>query len=157
MAHPPCCVATRQGMPLRGECAQTARHGKHGHETAAVVLADLEHVLRLPGDPVRLRAAERERQPDLPDPGCGHGAGAGVVDRRAADGTSGAARDRPFLRPHLDAAREAPALLPVGRDLLHTGAAGDAQLAAAVDRGRHAVAARCLAQRVHGAFPCLRR
>src|SRR5690606_21229408 len=92
-------------------------------KTAAVVLADLEHVLRLPRHPVRLRAADRERQPHLPDAGCGHGAGAGAVDRRAADRPVGAAGDRLLLRPHLDAAGPAPTLLPVGRDLLHRRAA----------------------------------
>src|SRR5690606_18358679 len=41
-----------------------------GTQTSPVVLADLEHVLRLPGHPVRIRPAERQRQPHLPDLGC---------------------------------------------------------------------------------------
>src|SRR5690606_32448414 len=118
---------------------------------------DLEHVLRVPRDPVRLRAAERERQPDLPDPGRGRRTGPGPVDRRAADGPAGAAGDRLLLRPHLDAAGAPPPVLPLGRDLLDAGPVRDAQLAAAVDRGGHAVDPRCLAERVDGAVPRLRR
>src|SRR5690606_32405350 len=121
-----------------------------------VVLADLEHVLRVPGDPVRLCAAERERQPDLPDPGRRGGAGAGPVDRRAADRPAGAAGDRLLLRPHLDPTGSPPALLPVGRGLLDPGTVRDAELAAAVDRRRHAVDPRCLAERVDGTVPRLR-
>src|SRR5690606_24436587 len=79
-------------------------------KTAAVVLADLEHVFRIPGHPVRLRAADREREPHLPDAGRGHGAGARAVDRRAADRAPGAAGGRLLLRPYLDAAGPAPAV-----------------------------------------------
>ena len=75
------------------------------HETAAVVLADLEHVLRLPRHPVRLRAAERERQPHLPDARREHGRHPDAVDRRAADRPDRAADRRLSVRSHLDRAR----------------------------------------------------
>src|SRR5690606_2254144 len=78
--------------------------------------------------------AERERQPHLPDARCRHGAGAGAVDRRTAHRPAGAAGHRLLLRPHLDAAGAAQALLPWGRDLFHAGAVRDAHLAAVVDR-----------------------
>ena len=48
------------------------------------VLADLEHVFRIPGNPVRLRAAERECQPHLPDAGREDRRHPDPVDRRAA-------------------------------------------------------------------------
>src|SRR5690606_31622396 len=70
---------------------------------------------------------------------------------------AGAAGDRLLLRPHLDPAGSPPALLPVGRDLLDPGAVRDAELAAAVDRRRHAVDPRRLAERVDGTVPRLRR
>src|SRR5690606_27358648 len=99
----------------------------HEPETATLVLADLEHVLRLPGHPVRVRPAERQRQPDLPDPRRGRGADPAAVDRRAADRAGRAADRRLFLRPHLDPARPSPAVLPVGRGVRLAGIAGDAE------------------------------
>ena len=53
------------------------------NQAAGFVLADLEHVFRIPGNPVRLPAAELEHEPHLPD--------AGRVDGRPADPVGGGA------------------------------------------------------------------
>src|SRR3546814_13674707 len=42
--------------------------GSDEQQTDAVVLADMEHVFRLSGYPVRVCPAKRQRQPHLPDP-----------------------------------------------------------------------------------------
>src|SRR5690606_10097630 len=57
--------------PAGGVEHDDSRRGEplDGTQTSPVVLADLEHVLRLPGHPVRIRPAERQCQPHLPDAG----------------------------------------------------------------------------------------
>jgi hypothetical protein len=74
----------------------------HEPQTEPVVLADLEHVFRLSRHPVRLCAAERQRQPDLPDARRGRKRHPGAVDRRAADRADRAADHRLLLRSHLE-------------------------------------------------------
>jgi hypothetical protein len=59
-----------------------------GSPAAGELLADLEHVFRIPRDPVRLRAAERQRQPHLPDAGRRGRRHRGPVDRGAAHGSA---------------------------------------------------------------------
>ena len=82
---------------------------------AGVVLADLEHVFRIPGNPVRLRAAERQREPHLPDARRRGRRHRGPVDRGAAHRTAGAAHHRLHVRSHLELARAPPAVFPRGR------------------------------------------
>src|SRR5690606_39364650 len=103
--------------PAGGVEHDDSRRGEplDGTQTSPVVLADLEHVLRLPGHPVRIRPAECQCQPHLPDAGRGHGAGARPVDRRTADRPAGADGGRLPVRPHLDAAGKAPDVLPSRR------------------------------------------
>src|SRR5882724_1766803 len=49
-------------------------------QAATDLLADLEHVLRVPRPAVRLRAPERKRQPHIPDAGRGNRADSAAVD-----------------------------------------------------------------------------
>jgi hypothetical protein len=122
-----------------------------------VVLADLEHVLRVSRHPVRIRAAEREREPHLPDAGRGDGRGARAVDRGTADRPDRSAHRGLPVGSHLDRTGPAPSLLPRGRGAVDAGAVRDAQLAGVVDCRRHAVDPRRLAQHLDGTVPCLRR
>ncbi|CAA9343202.1 MAG: Predicted maltose transporter MalT, partial [uncultured Lysobacter sp.] len=126
-------------------------------KAAVVVLADLEHVFRVSRHPVRVRAAERERQPHLPDTRRGDGRDPGAVDRRAADRPDRAADRRLHVRPHLDAAGTAAAVLPDRCGTRDAGADRDAEFADAVDRGRSSVGAGRIDQHFDGAVPRVRR
>ena len=105
-------------------------HRHHARQTAAVVLADLEHVLRLPRHPVRLRAAERQRQPHLPDARREDRRHPDAVDRRAADRPDRAADRRLPVAIAPGRAGPAPAVLPGRRGAGDAGAVRDAELPA---------------------------
>ena len=81
-------------------------------KAAAHVLGNLEHELRLPRHPDRLRPSEREREPDLRDPGRQGRGHSDPVDRGADHRPAGAAARRLRQRPHLEPAGPAAALLP---------------------------------------------
>ncbi|KAG1373304.1 hypothetical protein G6F46_015391 [Rhizopus delemar] len=81
----------------------------------------------------------------------------GAVDRSAADRPAGAAGGWLPVRPHLDALGPPPSVLHDRCGADHAGAAGDAELAHAVDRRRHIVGAGRFDQRIDGAVPRLRR
>src|SRR6185295_13557013 len=72
--------------------AGDSERGTDARKTGAGVLADLEHVIRVPGNPVRLRAAERERQPHLPVAWRVDRRAAAAVARRTDDGAADPAR-----------------------------------------------------------------
>ena len=127
--------------------------GINGKQTAVVVLADLEHVLRVPRHPVRVRAAERERQPHLPDAWRGDGRDPHSVDRSAADRSDRAAHRRVLLRSHLDRLWPPPSVLPRRSSAGHACAVRDAELAHAVDRRGHALGARRVDQYLDGTVP----
>src|SRR5260370_32239689 len=78
-------------------------HDSGSEQTAALVLANLEHELRVPRDSVRLRAAECEREPDLRDPGREGREHPATLDRRAGYGAPRPADppgpERPSLAP----------------------------------------------------------
>ena len=126
-------------------------------QTASVVLADLEHVFRVPGDPVRLRAAERECQPHLPDAGREHRRHPDPVDRRAADRADRATHRRLLLGSHLELAGPPAAVFPRGRVARVAGAHRHAALAGVVDGGGDALDPRRQHQHRHGAVPRFRR
>src|SRR5690606_40059240 len=73
------------------------------------------------------------------------------------DWTAGADDRRLLLGPHLDPLRSPSPVLPGRGGAGDAGAVRDAELADAVDRGRHAMAAGRLAQHLDGAVPRLRR
>ncbi len=130
---------------------------RRDRETRAVVPAGLEHVCRFSRHSVRIRAAERRRQPDFPDSRrgpAGHpdtmGGGAALRAHRSAD-------HRLRLRSHLDATRTAAAVFSRRRAAHDTGACLDAQLFHTVGGGSYVVSDGCLHQRFHGAFPGVRR
>ncbi len=123
-----------------------ARWRRNDRAAGAQLLADLEHVLRIPGAAVRFCAAERPGQPYLPDPGRQRRCDPLAVDRRAAHGPAGAADHR--LPPPVFSGRCTAGLR--GPDC-------DAAFRRPVDRCGTAVDPRCLDQCVDGAVPCLRR
>ena len=150
------CSRSRSGSTCgSGRRASTAAPGTPHAETATrpELLADLEHVLRVPGHPVRLCAAEREREPHLPV--------ARRVDRRAADPVARRAGHRPDRaadhrlpqRPHLGPPRAPPAVFPGRRAARDRRAGGHAAQPVPVDRGGHAVDPRRLDQHLDGAVP----
>src|SRR5258708_14736019 len=77
-------------------------HDSGSEQTAALVLANLEHELRVPRDSVRLRAAECEREPDLRDLGREGREHPATLDRGAGDGASRPADRRVPERPYLE-------------------------------------------------------
>src|SRR2546425_12136778 len=111
--------------PKNASPARARQHpGIEPGQAATDVLADLEHVLRVPRPAVRLRAPERERQPHIPDIGRGTRADSAAVDRGAADRTAGAADCRLPLGSDVDAAGSPPTVLSARRTAgLHRSAA----------------------------------
>ena len=119
--------------------------------------ADLEHEFRISWHPDRVRTAERQCQPHLPDP-WGRGERAGdPVDRRADDRPHHPADHRPYVGQDLGQVRAASPLFPRRRDPCQPGAVRDAQFARAVGCCGHAVDHGCLAQHHDGAVPGLCR
>ncbi len=100
-------------LELRGVRGAGCRHEPHA-EARVVVLADLEHVFRISGDPVRLRAPERQCEPDFPDAGRGPGPDSDAVGGGAADRAHRSAHRRLLLRSHLDPPRSPPTVFFFG-------------------------------------------
>ena len=126
-------------------------------KTSTQLLADLEHVVRVPRHSVRLGAADGEHERHLPVP---RGAG-----ERDPDPVAGGAADRPhraadrrlLLGPHLEPARPPPPLLPRRRDRGEPRPPRHAELERPLDGRGPPVGPRRLRQREHGALPRLRR
>src|SRR5262245_38697232 len=99
-------------VPSTARVTPDLHRSLHGHthrradKAAALILADLEHELRLPRHSVRVRAAEREREPDLRDARRQSREHPDSLDRGAGDGADRAADHRLLLRPHLEPPRE---------------------------------------------------
>ena len=58
-------AAAHSAHPDRTHIEEAHARNRHGLQASTLVLADLEHELRLPGDPVWLRATELQCQPDI--------------------------------------------------------------------------------------------
>ena len=99
---------------------------------------------------------EREREPDLRDPGRQGRGHPHPLDRRAGHRPPRPAHRRLPQRPYLEPSRPAPAVLPGRRDPRLAGAGGDAELTVALGRRRHALDHGRLDQHLHGAVPRVR-
>src|SRR5262245_1892246 len=126
-------------------------------ETAALVLADLEHELRILGHSVWVCAAECEREPDLRDARRQGREHPDPLDRGTGDWADRAADCRLLLRSHLEPAGASASVFPDGCHPRVAGARGDAQLAVALGRGWDAVGDGRVDQYLDGAVPRVRR
>src|SRR5580704_19627540 len=124
----------------------------YDRQKAAALLADLEHELRLPRDPVWLGAADGQHERHLRIPGSARRPDSDPVAGRAAHRVDRPADHRPFERPHLEPARAAAAVLPDRRDPELHRTRFDAARFGPLDGGRTALDSRRIHQHQHGAI-----
>ena len=126
--------------------------GDDAGKTGTALLANLEHVFRVPRHPVRIRAPERECQPHLPVAWCLDRRPASALARGTGDRTPGPTRHRLHERPDLGPTWPPQAVFPLRRDSLDAGAARDAEQPLALGSSRDPVDPRCIHQHHDGAI-----